>query len=82
MMPAECLEDVREVGMAKKKTTPPTREAQRTLISLKGDPAWLDWLKGYADSLGIQATTAIDLALREQAKRDGFGKPMPKRLPK
>jgi hypothetical protein len=50
-------------------------------MALKGDPAWLDWLKEYADFLGVQATTAIDLALRDQAKDDGFAKPMPKRMP-
>jgi hypothetical protein len=83
MMPLGCLEDARVAesgGMAKKKAA--RREPQRTLVSLKGDPAWLEWLKDYADSLGVQTTTAIDLALRDQAKRDGFARPMPKRLPK
>ena len=54
---------------------------QRSLISLKGDPAWLEWLRRYADSLGVPVTTAIDLSLRNAARRDGFDEPMPKRLP-
>jgi hypothetical protein len=75
-------------GMAKTRgrelepTPDPEGKARVSLITLKGDPAWLEWLQEYADFLGVPNTTALDIAVREQAKRDGFGKPMPKRLPK
>jgi hypothetical protein len=62
------------------KGKPKVSEPLKSLITLRGEPGWLDWLKGYADHLGVQATTAIDIALREQAKRDGFEEPMPKRF--
>jgi hypothetical protein len=52
----------------------------KSLITLRGEPEWLEWLKRYADHLGVQATNAIDIALREQAKRDRFNEPMPKRF--
>lgn len=69
------------IVMAKSgKKTPEPEPAQKTLFSIKGDPAWFEWLKRYADFLGVAATTTIDLAVREQAKRDGFKEPMPKRL--
>jgi hypothetical protein len=67
-------------GMAKAKKRKPDPADQKTLIALKGNPDWLEWLKRYADSLGVPLTTSIDIALREQAKRDGFIEPMPKRL--
>jgi hypothetical protein len=57
-------------------------QPQKSLITLNGDPAGLEWLEEYADFLGVANTTAIDISVREQAKRDGFTKPMPKRLPK
>lgn len=56
-------------------------ETPRTLFSVKGLPSWHEWLKRYADFLGLNSTTAMDIALREQAKRDGFKEPMPKRFP-
>lgn len=70
--------------MAKAKGKPAQEpESPRThvsLITLKGNPEWLEWLKRYAESMGMQLTTVIDFALREQAKRDGFAEPMPKRM--
>ena len=67
--------------MAKAKKPKTAQTFQKSLISLKGDPAWLEWLKEFADSLGVPVTTAIDLSLKDYAKRQGFAKPMPKRLP-
>lgn len=71
--PAVAVEET----MAKKKPEP---EPSRTLFAVKGDPAWHEWLKSYADSLGMTVTGVIDYALREQAKRDKFAEPMPKRF--
>lgn len=53
---------------------------QKTLVSLKGNIEWADWLREYAESIGLPVTNAIDIALREQAKRDGFKRPMPRRF--
>jgi len=60
----------------------PFAAGQPTLFAVKGKPSWHAWLKEYADSLGMDATVAIDNALRQQAKRDEFPKPMPKRMGK
>jgi hypothetical protein len=64
--------------MAKGKGKPPER--LKPLITLRGEPEWLEWLKRYATDRGLQLTTIIDIAVREQAKRDGFDEPMPKRF--
>ena len=50
-----------EMAKAKKPQRKP--DPQRSLITLKGDPAWLEWLKRYADALGVATSTAIDIAL-------------------
>lgn len=55
-------------------------DTPKTLFSVKGRPSWFAWLKEYADSIGMDAVGAIDNALRQQAKRDEFSKPMPKRM--
>ena len=65
--------------MAKAKGSQPD-DSTKTLLSIKGKPSWYLWLKEYADSLGMDAVGAIDNALRQQAKRDEFPKPMPKRM--
>ena len=55
-------------------------DSPRTLFAVKGRPTWHAWLKGYADSIGTDVMGAIDAALRQQAKRDGYEDPMPKRM--
>jgi hypothetical protein len=54
---------------------------QKSLMTLKGDDSWLEWMKEFADFLGVPVSTVIDLSVREKAIRDKFPKPMPKRLP-
>jgi hypothetical protein len=63
--------------MAKKKPGP---KGPKTLFAVKGSEEWFDWLKRYADFAGVSAMTAIDLALKDKARRDGFSEPMPKRI--
>jgi hypothetical protein len=53
---------------------------RKTLIAIKGEQKWLDWLKEYAEWLGVGVMTAIDVSLRKTARDDGFEKPMPKRF--
>jgi hypothetical protein len=65
--------------MAKKKAAPP---GPKTLFAVKGTDAWFEWLKEYAEFASVSAMSAIDLALKGQAKRDGFDKPMPRRIGK
>lgn len=65
--------------MAKKKAPPP---GPKTLFAVKGSDAWFGWLKRYADFAGVSAMSAIDLALKDKARRDGFAEPMPKRIGK
>jgi hypothetical protein len=57
-----------------------TSEKLKPVITLVGTEDWLEWLKRYAEFRGFQMTTAIDVALRDQARRDGFEEPMPKRF--
>jgi hypothetical protein len=64
--------------MAKAKQ--PVKKGQKSLITLKGEPVWLEWLERYAEFLGLQVSTTIDVALRKQAIEDGFDDPMPKRF--
>jgi hypothetical protein len=59
---------------------PEPEDNPRTLFSVKGRAAWYEWVKGYADSRGMSVMGVIDFALSEQAKRDQFPKPMPKRM--
>ncbi len=67
--------------MSKKKAgSIPEGEQPKTLFSIKGTQAWHEWLKEYAESRGMAVMAVIDHALREQAKKDGFPKPMPKRF--
>lgn len=67
--------------MAKKKASGDAApKGQKTLFAVKGDEDWYEWLKQYADHVGVSAMVAIDLALKGQAKRDGFADPMPKRV--
>ena len=56
------------------------RDTPKTLFAIKGYPEWYDWLSRYAESRGMTATGVIDFALSEQAKRDKFPDPMPKRF--
>lgn len=71
--------------MAKSRADSGSQDAEdkpKTLFAVKGRPAWHAWLKEYAESIGMDAMGAIDNALRQQAKRDEFPKPMPKRMSK
>ena len=52
----------------------------KTLFAIKGKPSWYAWLKEYADSVDLDVTMTIDNALRHQARRDEFTKPMPRRF--
>ena len=68
--------DLRLGTMAKKKAP----AAPKTLFAVKGTEEWFGWLKRYADHVGVPAMSAIDLALKDKAKRDGFAEAMPKRI--
>jgi hypothetical protein len=60
---------------------PPRQLDIKTLFSMKGDVLWFEWLKEFAEFQGRTATTTIDIAVQELAKKEGFSKPMPKRMP-
>lgn len=76
--------DTEVVGIAEFEAMPsrkqPEKRSPKTLFSIKGFQEWYDWLVAYSESLGMTVTGAIDYALREQAKRDKFEQPMPKRF--
>lgn len=51
----------------------------KTLFAVKGTVTWYDWLRRYATSRGVGIMALIDSALRDDAIRNGFTEPMPKR---
>lgn len=67
---------VAEREMAKK----PEKQEPKTLFAVKGFPEWFEWLQRYADHVGLPMMSVIDTALRNQAKRDEFPEPMPRRI--
>ncbi len=58
----------------------PVRANSKTLFAVKGSEEWFEWLKQYADFAGVSMMSAIDLALKDKARRDGFPEAMPKRI--
>ena len=71
----------RRVAEERKEMAKAKPKGQTSLITIKGEPAWLEWLRRNANHVGALTTIAIDLALRGHVKRDGFEEPLPKRLP-
>lgn len=57
----------------------PIKRGQRTLVSLKGNEQWAEWLKGLSDHTCLPATNVIDMALKQYAGTVGYPVPMPKR---
>jgi hypothetical protein len=78
VMESEAVATLEPSPVAKKKPEP--EEPPKTLFATKGRPVWFEWLKEYADSRGMTVSGVIDFSLSEQAKRDGFSRPMPKRM--
>lgn len=63
---------------ARAKSTPvpdPTPQRQKNVLALKGTEEWKTWLDGFATRKGMPVTVLVDHALRELAKRDGYGDP-------
>lgn len=68
------------LAMAKKKPGRPKMgpEPKRTVVNLKGSPAWGDWLGEISERTMIPASKLIEVAMKEWAERNGHPAP-PKR---
>lgn len=73
-----CLLELEPMAKSRSKAEEPPDEV-RTLFAVKGRGSWYAWLKEYGAVLNRDAMGAIDHALREQSKREGF-REMPKRV--
>ena len=60
---------------AKTDATPAAPLRQKNVLALKGTDAWKAWLDAFAEGEGMPVTVLVDRALREKAKRDGYGDP-------
>jgi hypothetical protein len=63
-----------------KKTGPKRKEPPRSVVlTIKGTDAWRAWLEKLADHSRMPASTVVDLALIDFAKKIGFEEEAPKR---
>jgi hypothetical protein len=62
--------------MARPKRKEPPRSV---VLTIKGTDAWRDWLERLADHSRMPASTVVDLALIDFAKKIGFEEEAPKR---
>lgn len=52
---------------------------RRQILSIRGTPAWRDWIDRLAHHCRLDRAKLIDIALYEKAKRSGFEEPPPER---
>jgi hypothetical protein len=52
--------------------------ANENILTIRGKPAWKDWLERYAAHRRVKPTVMIELALFESAARDKFEPPPPR----
>jgi hypothetical protein len=57
-------------GKPRRGRPPSPRGRLPLVLSMKGNPAWKEWLLQYAEAKGVTPTDLIDLALAQMAKRD------------
>lgn len=70
----------RAKGSAKRATGKPAASARKPVaVTLKGDPAWKEWLEGLAEHCRLDVSKAIDRALIQMAKTEGYEKEAPPR---
>ena len=68
-----------EVGRKKKRVEDQNRKP--VAIAIKGDPAWRTWVEEGAKHIRMPVSVAIDLALAQFYKAQGYDVPPPERLP-
>lgn len=67
--------------MAKKRPSPILRtsgDRRPTVLTIKGQPAWREWIERVAKKDRFNVSTLVDVALKEYAERHGH-KPPPER---
>jgi len=70
----------RAKGTAKQATgKPPASSRKPVAVTLKGDPEWKAWLEGLAEHCRLDVSKAIDRALIQMAKAEGYEKEAPPR---
>jgi hypothetical protein len=67
--------------MAKKTPKRPGGVAPKkpTVVAIKGNPAWKEWLDRAARHCRLSTSTLIDLAVTRYAREQGFEEPPPER---
>ena len=63
----------------KSKPTPPPPAAKVPVLSVRGSPAWRDWVGRLADHNRSKVADMVDDALVAWAKSSGFSEEPPKR---
>src|SRR4051812_18148840 len=66
-------------GVKSKGGRPRVESPKRNVVTLRGSEEWRDWLNELADHCGLPTTVLIAQAVKDYAKAEGFGKPMPRR---
>jgi hypothetical protein len=68
------------MAKAKKRTgRPKSPDPKRTIMTIRGNEDWRDWVHRLAEHMRLKSTDLIDRALVELAQRNGFEEPPPKR---
>jgi hypothetical protein len=73
---------MRAATMAKKKTAPQAKvsvDRKTIAVTIKGDPAWKQWLEGLANHCRLDIAKVIDRAVIDYAKREGYAREAPRR---
>lgn len=52
---------------------------KQTVLAVRGNPEWRDWVHRLADHMRLKSTDLIDRALVEMAQRNDFQEPAPRR---
>jgi TolB-like protein len=66
--------------MAKKKAARPAAADRKTIaVTIKGSPAWKDWIDGLADHCRLDVAKVIDLAVVRFAEAEGYNQKAPQR---
>lgn len=66
-------------AVGRKKTRSPDPNRKPVAITIKGDPAWREWVEELAKHCRMSVSGVVDYALVQVAKQQGFAKKPPER---
>jgi hypothetical protein len=67
--------------VGRKKTKEPDPNRKPVALTIKGDPAWREWVESAAAHSRMSVSAYVDFCLARGAKAEGFPKKPPERLP-